>query len=65
MDEHAREMSLPQTCRRLGLRWPAVYNLVLSGALAGRQVSGRWWVDLGSIEHFERERSRERAVPAA
>ena len=49
MDEHAEELSLPQTCRRLGLRGPAFYNLVGAGALAGRQVSGGWWIDISSI----------------
>jgi len=59
MHEHANELTLPQTCQRLGMRWPRVYNLLLSGALKGRQVGGRWLVEVESIEQFERQRGAE------
>ena len=50
-------MSLPQAGARLSMTWSQTYNAILRGKLRGEQREGRWFVDVGSVESLERDRT--------
>ena len=48
-----REIALPTAAHRLRMRPGKLRDLVISGAIAGRQMqNGRWLVEESAIDHF-------------
>jgi len=48
-------LSLPETCRVLGLGYFRVYGLILTKRLPAVQDRKRhWWIDRTSVEQFQR-----------
>ena len=54
-----KEITLPETCRMLGRTWMQAYNLLLTGAIEGRQERGRWKVDRASVERLREAEGAE------
>ena len=46
------EVPLTTAALRLGKSYTQVLRLVLTGALRGRQVAGRWHVDAASLDAY-------------
>lgn len=53
---HEHEIDLATAASRLHLSWHQAYRLVLTGALSGRRVAGRWFVDAEDLRRLQVER---------
>ena len=40
------------TAHRLGVSWERAWRLVLSGALRGQKIQGRWMVEISSLDAY-------------
>lgn len=51
---NAEEELLPlvRAALRLGLRYPNARDLLFTGRLKGKQVHGRWYVTVASVERY-------------
>ena len=57
-DANVEQITLSEAAKRLAVSYERAKRLLLTGALVGEQMGGRWYmVDLESVERMARERS--------
>jgi hypothetical protein len=60
MTDTTEELTLPQAAHLLHKDYQWVRSRLFRGELSGRQVAGRWLVDLSSALRMQRESARSR-----
>ena len=64
-DHKVKDVPLTLAAQQLRRSYLATRDLVLRGALRGRQQGGRWFVDGADLQRMIRERALDAAVDVA
>ncbi len=54
VDQKTIEVPMSLAALQLGRSWHATYRLVLTGAIRGRLIGGRWFVEVSSLEAIQK-----------